>query len=515
MVTDDIKFIKTTSSAHIKDGEEVTLAQTQENYPNSFIHVKDENSNGTVDELLYIGADKITDKFNLGNTVLSMSTVQVGGLESTTFAQLKERSISDILIDMLTPIPVESITLNKNSVTMRLDGSSVFLEATILPVNATDKRITWTSSDTSVATVSGGEVMSASIGDSTFWMKMIGSMQGDVNPVGIGQTTITATAGGKSATCVVTVEAVPVSGIELNQDNLTFNEPGDTATLSVTVSPRTATDKTVTWTSSDTDVVTVVDGVVTVVGVGTATVTATAGSQSATCTVTVESVTPSKSTNPSVSISYDGDLVIGSDEILPAVADITYNIDNGTWSDGTDYAGSNEGIVLTMNPDKWGEEAEEGTYTISGSVIFGESVIPVDNFGNSHPELQYPGGTVNTEPINITVVDPIYINGYLTDEGDDGEDITLMRRYVVDYREETSIFVTVPAEVEEPEPRKFMIVVEEELDTLNVLQFNPTTQKYEIPVPMTFVSGTESYYEKEDEDDTKTTAVKYKITLKK
>lgn len=516
MVTDDIKFIKTTSSAHIKDGEEVTLAQTQENYPNSFIHVKDENSNGTVDELLYIGADKITDKFNLGNTELSMSTVQVGGLESTTFAQLKERSISDILIDMLTPIPVESITLNKNSVTMRLDGSSVFLEATILPVNVTDKRITWTSSDTSVATVSGGEVMSASIGDSTFWMKLIGPFQAEVIPVGIGETTITATVGGKSATCVVKVEPVPVEEINIEQSDITLTEPGETVTLMAIILPETATDQTVLWTSSDPSVVTVEDGVVTAVGVGEATVTASAGGQDATCDVNVEAVLPSEETSPSVSISYEGNLIFGTDEPLPLEEDITYDIDNGTWTDGTAYAGSNEGIVLTMTPDKWGEQVEEGTYVISGSVTFGESAVPVDNFGNPHPELQYPGETIDADPVTLVVVNPIYIN--------DVDTITVeksrMNRYLLDYRDEVSIEVTIPVEVEGDEeegidPVKFRIIVPEEFSMMDVKQFNPMTGAYDIPVDMVFVAGEDSYYENPDKRDIKTIPVQYKITLKK
>lgn len=88
---------------------------------------------------------------------------------------------------------------------------------------------------------------------------------------------------------LVTVEApavVPVDTLELSQNELTLTV-GDTATLTATVGPENATDKTVTW-SVDGDAVTVNNGTVTAVKAGTAIVTATSGSATASCKVTVE-----------------------------------------------------------------------------------------------------------------------------------------------------------------------------------------------------------------------------------
>ncbi|MBR4001767.1 MAG: Ig domain-containing protein [Bacteroidales bacterium] len=84
-----------------------------------------------------------------------------------------------------------------------------------------------------------------------------------------------------------TTTPVAVTEISLNKTTLTLEE-GDTETLSATIAPNNATDKSVTWKSSSTDIVTVNgSGKVTAVKVGSATITATAGEKSATCAVTV------------------------------------------------------------------------------------------------------------------------------------------------------------------------------------------------------------------------------------
>ena len=80
---------------------------------------------------------------------------------------------------------------------------------------------------------------------------------------------------------------VPVDSVTLNENNLSLTV-GDTTTLTAIVTPDDATNKTVTWTSSDPSVATVdANGLVTAVAPGTATITATADGVSATCTVTV------------------------------------------------------------------------------------------------------------------------------------------------------------------------------------------------------------------------------------
>ena len=162
-------------------------------------------------------------------------------------------------------IAVTEVTLSQSSLILD-EGATAQLIATVLPTDATDKTVTWSSSNPSVATVSDGLVTAQQEGT----------------------TLITASAGGQSAQCTVTVQkgVVAVTEVTLSQTSLTLDE-GESATLTATVLPADATDKTVTWISSNSSVATVSGGVVTAVGEGTATITASAGGKTAQCTVTV------------------------------------------------------------------------------------------------------------------------------------------------------------------------------------------------------------------------------------
>lgn len=164
------------------------------------------------------------------------------------------------------PVEVGEVKLNKTTLTLAV-GEEQTLTATVLPDNAENKTVAWSSSDTKIATVSDA---------------------GLVKAVAVGSATITATGGGKSATCAVTVEPITVESVTLDRTELTL-KPGDSETLTATVLPDDATDPKVVWTTSDKAIATISDaGLVTPVAPGKATITATAGAQSATCTVTVE-----------------------------------------------------------------------------------------------------------------------------------------------------------------------------------------------------------------------------------
>lgn len=172
-------------------------------------------------------------------------------------------------------VPVTSVAINSNDFSIQ-EGASKKLAATVLPANATNPTVTWTSSDTAVATVSS---------------------DGTVRGVKSGIAKITATADGKSASVtvtvtkggdpVVTVEKVSISGTGVSGNRATINV-GTGLNLTATVTPSNATDRTVTWKSSNTAVATVnANGSVRGIAAGNAVITATAGGKSASIVVTV------------------------------------------------------------------------------------------------------------------------------------------------------------------------------------------------------------------------------------
>ena len=163
-------------------------------------------------------------------------------------------------------INVTGVTLDKATAALT-PGGEVTLAATVAPADATDKTISWTSSDESVATVSNGKVKAVGAGKATI--------------------TVKTTDGGKTATCEVTV-TVPVEGVSLSETEVEMSEEGE-ITLTATVTPDNATDKAVTWASSDEAVATVSDGKVTGVKAGEAVITVTTadGGKTAECKVTV------------------------------------------------------------------------------------------------------------------------------------------------------------------------------------------------------------------------------------
>ena len=119
-------------------------------------------------------------------------------------------------------------------------------------------------------------------------------------------------------------QKVNVESIALNENTLTLytNRDPKTATLTATVSPDNATDKTVAWTSADEKVATVENGVVTAVGNGTTTITAQAGEKTATCVVTVRTYSSGGgSSSPSYSVTAPGKTENGTVTVSPRSAE--------------------------------------------------------------------------------------------------------------------------------------------------------------------------------------------------
>ena len=166
-------------------------------------------------------------------------------------------------------IAVTKVTLSETTATMTI-GGELELTATIEPKNATDQRLTWSSSDTGVATVDSN---------------------GKVTAKAAGPATITATAAsGITAACEILVsdEVIEVTAVTLDRTKATV-KVGKSLQLTATIEPSGATDQRLEWTSSDSDTAIVTDGRVTGVAPGEVTITVkTTNGKTATCTITVE-----------------------------------------------------------------------------------------------------------------------------------------------------------------------------------------------------------------------------------
>ena len=157
--------------------------------------------------------------------------------------------------------------MNATSLSL-VEGETSDLVATISPNDADNKTVIWSSSNGSVASVNNGKVTALKAGS----------------------TDITAKSddGGFTAKCVVTVapKTIDVVSITLSKTELTLTE-GDSETITASVKPDDATDRNVTWSSSDDSIATVEDGIVNAVKEGMATIIAKAGEKTAMCMVMV------------------------------------------------------------------------------------------------------------------------------------------------------------------------------------------------------------------------------------
>lgn len=218
-------------------------------------------------------------------------------------------------------------------------------------------------------------------------------------------------------------------------------------------------------------------------------------------------VVPTVQESASINISYSGNKLIKVGDLLPTEDNIISTVKDGKWSDGTPYAGGHGDVVLSMSPDKWGQQSEEGIYTITGSVTFEEGGIPKDNFGTSYPDKKYNGGTKTSSSINITSVYPIYVN--------DESDITTMREYIVDYLNDSKIlYVSIPDEIDGTDD-KFKVYLPSEFRIFEVKQYNSSSGKYDTNIEMKLIEGeTSKYIRTNDISDTFGPA-KYEIKLSK
>lgn len=272
---------------------------------------------------------------------------------------------------------VTNVTLELTTLTLNVGDTKalVVVVTTDIGDTSTDTTVTWTSSNTTVATV---------------------DQSGLVTAIKEGTATITATAGGRSADCAVTVTPapvnVPVTDVSLDKTTLSL-EAGESDTLTPLFTPANASNKNVTWSSSNTSVAAVTqDGTVTAKTAGTATITATTadGGKKATCTV---DVTAKNAEGVTISTySEDNALILDLNK--------TGRLTAGVSPPGADqrvYWASEDGTVATVDSD--------GTVTAKG---VGRTIITATSAANSSLEpatcaVEVSGVVLDTASIQTTM----------------------------------------------------------------------------------------------------------------
>lgn len=250
--------------------------------------------------------------------------------------------------------PVQSVSLNVSEIQLK-NGEAQTLSATVLPANATNKSVTWSSSDTAVATVdTAGKVTGKSRGTAVVKCKTAD--------------------GGFEASCAVTV-IQQVTGVSFAKQTINLGRGGKFQLVPI-IAPANANNQNVTWDSNHEEFVTVSDdGLITGVGTGDSygisviTVTTEDGKKTADCVVTVgKAVTSISLSKTQVTLTEGMSEALSVSEILPADA-INKDIQ---WK-------TSDASVATVNANGNVTAVKPGTATITAQASDGTLTNTVCN----------------------------------------------------------------------------------------------------------------------------------------
>ena len=276
------------------------------------------------------------------------------------------------------PILVEQVILDMTDITVNV-GTPYTLNTSVLPENATDKTIVWTSLNEEIATVSDGVIKG----------------------VAPGAAVITASSGNANASCTVTV-LQPATSIKLNESNLNLFV-GDVFDLIETVTPVNTTDL-VSWSSSDSSVATVDNnGIVTAVKAGNTVIKVTCGTQTASCSVTVSDIVATSV----VLDSSELNLIAGQSHLLTA----TVLPENTTFPIVT-WMSSNNGVaIVAENGTVTAVSAGTATITASCGSVNATCKVTVISPAPNEIVLNYVSYSLKAmETVKLEVISPEKIN---------------------------------------------------------------------------------------------------------
>ena len=285
-------------------------------------------------------------------------TIVTASLESGISAQCK------VLVQR-NEIKAESIKLNKTKLNLGINQTQT-LSAKVYPENATDKKVTWYSSDTNIVEVKNGVLKTKNYGSATITVVL---------------------SNGIKETCSVTVSEVKIESISLDKTNITL-DIGATENLKISLTPAKADNKNITWKSSDETVATVNDGLITAKKEGKTTITVTTSNgKTASATITVKKLEPTGLDLNKTTLN----LIVGqSSTVIATIKPTTVSPREIIWT-STDST-----IATVSNGNVIGKK--EGTTTItaqiSGTNIKKSITVNVERIKVTAVKLNKTNGTI-------------------------------------------------------------------------------------------------------------------------
>lgn len=423
---------------------EYTLADTKNNY---IINWKSSNQKiATVKNGVVTGISE-------GTVTI---TATINGKSSTCRVVVSSNYISATKID-----------LDKTNLTMVIDSTEK-LTPTISPSNAENKKVKWYSSNSEVATISG---------------------TGQITAKKVGKTTITVrTNNGLQTTCRVTVvDKISLQSININKQNIVIKEKSSDV-LTISYTPSNATNKDITWKSSDTNIVTVnSSGKITGIKPGTATIKAISndGGYVSICKVTVEAISK-KVTSVSLN-KKEINLIAGTEETLKATIKPDYAENKKIiWKSSNETVATVEnGIVKAITPGtaeikvttEDGEKEDKCIITVKAppveKIVFSESKKEV--YISSETELK-----IIKEPINSVFENAIWESS--------NEEIATVENGIVKAKNIGQTTITVSNEDKTIIASIEIIVIEKPKEKIKIeiegynFNFDPTIKNYELKI---------------------------------
>ena len=343
----------------IPKGQKVNVALT--NSLNDF-NVKNDDGNiiaytvngeSSADDLTTVAECAANDKKDTAITFSKIENVVYSGTYTDTL------TFTVSLTDAKTN--VTSVAIADKSVTSLIKGATLNLTANV-DEDATDKTVTWSSSDDSVASVENGVVTAKKSGTATITVTATNGTED--------------TADDKTDTITITVTN-PATGISLNKYTLELTE-GENETLTANVTPTDA-DGSVAWSSNNTSVATVDStGKVTAVKVGTATITATTSNgKTATCAVTVKKAV-------TLAEAFENGAVV---EVVATNADDFWNYSvqgtfNGSNFENVKAGGDSKDVMKSVTMTKNGDKIVATIECIVGT--YGTITLTFDTTNNTY-----------------------------------------------------------------------------------------------------------------------------------